>query len=64
MNINSILKTAIVEQYGLQILTSGRLAIRDSYIVRGHVEPSPKERKAVERALGGREVDGSSRNQC
>ena len=67
MKINWILKSPIVEQYGLQLVASGRLAIRDSYIVRGYMEPSPEERKVLERGLGHsvvqrRQVDESSRN--
>jgi hypothetical protein len=61
MNINWILKTAIAEPYGLPVVASGHLAIRDSYIVRGHVEPSPRERKVLKRPLGRREDDESSR---
>ncbi len=55
MAINGNLKTALVEQYGSQISAATEIGIpenRLSYIVRGHIQPSDRERKALERALG------------
>lgn len=65
MNINSILKTAILEQYGLPLIASSH-ETGLSYIVRRRGEPSPEKRKVVERGLPSslvqrREIDESSR---
>jgi hypothetical protein len=49
------IKSAIVEQYGLQVVASRHLGTREARlgdIVRGHVEPYPEEPKVLERALG------------
>jgi len=55
MAINWNLKTVLVEKFGSQISAATQIGIpenRLSYIVRGHVQPSDRERKALERALG------------
>ncbi len=55
MAINWNLKTALVERFGSQISAADQIGIpvnRLSYLVRGHIQPSDRERKALERALG------------
>jgi len=55
MNINWDLKSILTEHFGSQVEAARRLGIREaklSYIIRGHVQPSKRERKALERALG------------
>ena len=55
MKIKWGLKSALVSLYGSQVIASRELEIRESklsYIVRGHAEPSDRERKALEDALG------------
>ncbi len=55
MPINWDLKSALVERFGSQIEAARELGIRESrlsYIVRGHVKPSERERKALEASLG------------
>jgi len=53
--LNWNLKTILVEKFGSQISAASQIGIaqnRMSYIIRGHVQPSDRERKALERALG------------
>ena len=53
--LNWDLKTLLVEQFGSQISAANQIGIaqnRLSYIIRGHVQPSARERKLLERALG------------
>ena len=55
MKIRWDLKSAIVKQFGSQVEAARHLRIREarlSYIVRGHVEPTRLERKALENSLG------------
>jgi DNA-binding transcriptional regulator YdaS (Cro superfamily) len=49
------LKIELIRRFGSQIVAARHLGIgesRLSHIVRGHAEPSVKEREALERALG------------
>jgi hypothetical protein len=53
--MNLELRVELIRHFGSQIAASRQLGIRESklsYIVRGHAEPSEKERKAFEKALG------------
>lgn len=53
--MNLELKLELIRRFGSQIVAARTLGIRESklsYIVRGHAEPSEKERGALERALG------------
>jgi DNA-binding transcriptional regulator YdaS (Cro superfamily) len=53
MNIE--LKVELIRRFGSQVVAARQMGIREaklSYIVRGHSEPSEKEREAIERALG------------
>lgn len=53
--MNLKLKLELIKRFGTQIVAARQLGIRESklsYIVRGHAEPSEKERQALERALG------------
>jgi len=53
--LNWNLKTVLVEKFGSQISAASQIGIaqnRMSYIIRGHVRPSDREWKALERALG------------
>ncbi len=53
--LNWDLKTVLVERFGSQISAASQIGIaqnRMSYIIRGHVQPSERERKLLERALG------------
>lgn len=55
MKINWELKSALIERFGSQVEAARRLGIREaklSYILRGHAEPSGRERDALERVLG------------
>ncbi len=55
MPINWNLKSALVERFGSQVEAAREMEIREnrlSYIVRGHTEPSEREREALEEALG------------
>ena len=55
MGVNIDLKCALIRLYGSQVRASRKLGIRESklsYIVRGHAEPSDRERQALEGALG------------
>ncbi len=55
MEIKWDLKVALVNHYGSQILASRHLKIpegRLSKLIRGHVTPTEKERKALKRVLG------------
>jgi DNA-binding transcriptional regulator YdaS (Cro superfamily) len=49
------LKIELIRRFGSQIVAARHLGIgesRLSHLVRGHAEPSEKERAALERALG------------
>jgi len=53
--LNWNLKALLVEQFGSQISAANQIGIaqnRMSYIIRGHIQPSDRERRALERALG------------
>jgi DNA-binding transcriptional regulator YdaS (Cro superfamily) len=53
--MNWKLKMELIRRFGSQIVAARQLGIRESklsYIVRGHAEPSAKEREALEQALG------------
>ena len=55
MTINWNLKSVLVQRFGSQVEAAIRMGIREnrlSYLVRGHIQPSDRERKALERALG------------
>lgn len=55
MDVNLGLKLALIKQFGSQVSASRKLGIRESklsYIVRGHAQPSDRERQALESALG------------
>ncbi|MBI3001863.1 MAG: helix-turn-helix transcriptional regulator [Deltaproteobacteria bacterium] len=55
MPVNWGLKSALVERFGSKVEAAKAIGIREnrlSYIVRGHVHPSERERKALEGALG------------
>ena len=55
MNINWKLKRALIERFGSQINAARELGLRESqrsYIVRGHTEPTEKDLRALEHALG------------
>jgi len=55
MSINWDLKGALVERFGSQVEAAMAIGIREnrlSYIIRGHIQPSKMERKALERAMG------------
>ena len=66
MSINWGLKSLLVERFGSQVKAARQMGIREnrlSYIVRGHVKPSEREREALIRALGRatvRELFGSN----
>ena len=49
------LKSALVERFGSQVEAAKVIGIRESrlsYIIRGHVQVSKREREALERLLG------------
>jgi len=53
------LKALLVERFGSQVEAAKAIGIRESrlsYIIRGHAEPTERERKALEHALGKPEV--------
>ena len=55
MQINWDLKSALVDRYGSQVRACHKMEIRESKmscIIRGYAQPSEKERRALERALG------------
>ena len=55
MGVNLDLKCALIKRFGSQVSAARQLKIRESklsYIVRRHAEPSNRERKILERALG------------
>jgi len=55
MAINWNLKVALVRKFGSQISTATQIGIAEnrlSYIVRGHIQPSDREWKALALALG------------
>ncbi len=55
MRVNLDLKCALIKRFGTQVSAARQLGIRESklsYIVRRHAEPSNRERKILERALG------------
>jgi len=55
MSINWDLKSSLVERFGSQVKAARQIGIREnrlSYIVRGHVQPTDRERQALEQALG------------
>jgi len=55
MAINWNLKTVLVEKFGSQVSAANQIGIAEnrlSYLVRGHIQPSDREWKALERALG------------
>ena len=55
MSINWSLKEALVQKYGSQVVAARQMGIRESrlsYIIRGHIVPTERERQALERSLG------------
>ena len=55
MEVNLGLKCALIKRFGSQGSAARKLGIRESkmsYIVRGHAQPSDRERQALEGALG------------
>ena len=55
MHLNVDLKCALIRKFGSQVEAARQMGIRESklsYIVRRHAEPSNRERKILERALG------------
>jgi DNA-binding transcriptional regulator YdaS (Cro superfamily) len=53
--MNLELKSELIRRFGSQIVAARALGIRESklsYIVRGHADPSVKEREAIEQAFG------------
>ena len=53
--VNLELKAELIRRYGSQIEAAKALGLAEnrlSYIVRGHIKPSERERKALEDALG------------
>jgi len=55
MSINWNLKTALVERFGTQVEAAKNLGIAEnrlSYIIRGHIQPSTREREVLEKTLG------------
>ena len=53
--MNVELKIELIRHFGSQVEAAKQLGIREaklSYIVRGHAEPTEKERKALEQGLG------------
>ena len=55
MNVNLNLKAELMRRFGSQVEAARQMGIREnrlSYIVRGHTEPSERERKALEDSLG------------
>jgi hypothetical protein len=54
------LKIAVIERYGTQVVAARRLKIREarlSYLVQGHVDPSPEELAILRKSLGRSVVD-------
>jgi len=54
-SINWRLKEVLVHMYGSQVEAAKAMGIREnrlSYIVRGHIQPSRREREALEQTLG------------
>ena len=57
MHLNVDLKCALIRKFGSQVEAARQMGIREaklSYIVRGHAQPSERERRALEVALGRR----------
>ena len=55
MALNLELKIALIRRFGSQVEASQQLGIRESklsYIIRGHVQPTEREREALEGKLG------------
>jgi len=55
MIIHWDLKSALVERFGTQVEAAKAIGVRESrlsYLIRGHAEPTEKERLALEHALG------------
>ena len=53
--VNLALKAELIKRFGTQVEAAKQMGIREnrlSYLVRGHVEPSEKERQALVKALG------------
>jgi hypothetical protein len=53
--MNLELKIGLIRRFGSQVAASKRLGIANSkisYLVRGHAEPTPKERDLLKKALG------------
>lgn len=56
MGVNLNLKSELVKRFGSQVEAAKQMGIRESklsYIVRGHVQPSEREREALDRVLRG-----------
>ena len=55
MSINWGLKSSLVERFGSQVEAARQMGVREnrlSYIVRRHVQPTDRDRQALEQALG------------
>lgn len=53
--MNLSLRLELIKRFGTQVNAAKELEIRESrlsYIVNGHIAPSDKERKALDRVLG------------
>jgi hypothetical protein len=53
--MNLDLKIELLRQYGSQVVAAKQLKIREaklSYLVRGHAEPTQREREVLKNALG------------
>lgn len=53
--MNLPLRLELIKRFGTQVSAAKELGIREnrlSYIIRGHVKPSNRERKALQRTLG------------
>ena len=55
MSLNLDLKAELIKRFGSQVQASRQMGIREnrlSYIIRGHIAPTKRERLALERSLG------------
>ncbi len=53
--MNLVLRLELVKRFGSQVEAAKAMGIREnrlSYIVRGHVVPTERERRTLERTLG------------
>jgi len=55
MRVNLNLKAELIKRFGSEVEAAKAMGIREnrlSYIVRGHIQPSRREREALEQTLG------------